>query len=291
MPTLPSYVYIQEHRDAEISRRVQGGLTSALFQGRFAIAEGLAEALDEATSRTSQKVIAFGEVLAEGPTAGRRREAHQQLGEIMHAAVLTSYRRHTRRPGNALYGPQRFNREAHGALDRALADPGNIFKATAEGVEFVNAVGLTRDAKQWARLNYGAGARGRGALAPFEVRFSNLVLDAVGLEEGPRPAFGIPNGRWLDAEGNRVGGDASSRGAHAFFPGGNKGARGIAGAKRTTKGITGWNFLDAGVTAFALEFSGVYRELFRDLVDKSIQRGRNFAIRPDPFSTRFTKFR
>lgn len=273
MPTLP-FIPDSDVRRAEVTRRVQQGLRAALFGAEFSVADALSAALESANSATAQQVIAFAEALGQGPSAAARRTANHTLGVMMADSVIRSYRSRKGQMRHADYSPPRRNRFANGRLEAALADQDNIFRASAEKLEFINEVGLTRAARQWARLNWGAGDAGTGSLAPTEVRFSNLVIASIGLQEQARPAFGIPPGFWKNAEGKSVPGGTGRN--DAFYP-----TR--VGPMRPTVGIRAWNFLDAGTARLARELGPVHQRLFRDVVDASKRVGRPFVatvVRP-----------
>lgn len=288
-----------DDRAGIVQRRLQRGVDDALFGMFEAIGDAISQAADEATSRTSQRLLDFAEFLSGGDSARYKLAAHETLGRMMHDSVLRSYRSHKR--AAAVYSPPSPTRVQPGALGKALADPTNIYRATADGLLFVNETGLARDALQWARLNYGAGQRGKGSIGPFSVRFSDLVVAEFGLDEPARPGFSIPRGYFWDGESIVA---AGGRGQHAFYPAGvgplgksaklsqrgrgrgdNAGNLSIS-QRRPTQGIAGWNFLDKGIERLAENFGPVYERMYRTVFEAEVSRGgrvfQTIMVRPHP---------
>lgn len=275
-----------DDRAGIVRRRLARGVNDTLFGMFEAIGDAISQAAEEATTRTSQRLLEFAEFLASAESGRYKLEAHETLGRMMHDAVLRSYRGHKR--AAALYSPPSPTRMQTGALGKALSDPANIYRATVDGIFFLNETGLSRDALQWARLNYGAGKRGKGSIGPFQVRFSDLVVAEFGLDEPARPGFTIPRGYFWDGESIVAPG---ARGQHPFYVAGvgplgkttklaqsgrGRGANALnlsIGQKRPTQGIAGWNFLDKGIERLAENFGPVYERMYREVFAASVSRG------------------
>lgn len=256
----------------------------------------IAEAVRAATRVTSQQMLELARVFEQGIDPGRRQDALQQLGEMGQDSVLRSYRATKGRSvsGYRSGSGNKYQRYAGGRMERALADPA-FFTATPDTLDFINIALLDKRAAQWARLNFGAGTEGRGSSTTEPIRFGTLVIAALSLQEDPRPAMILPTGYFTDASGNPVGGRATPG---AFYPIGTGPHRGRSHSdregnrvrtpmvSRRTVGFEGRQFLDAGVSRIAREFSDVYQNLYKDLY-----RQGDVAIRPYRLRTRAVPFR
>jgi len=229
---------------------------------------GIADALAQVNRATAKQVIATLEAIEADLAPHTRVTIFEELAAKARRSILASYRQTRRRGGPAGYrmDARRVTnrRYAGGALARGLADP-NVIRGHADGIDFVNVPVLTRYARQWARINFGALPAGGGSTARFEVRWSNLVIATMGLDGPPREAFSIPAGRgqkgyWLNgafypsSEGPLGGGSGGSAGERRALR-----SEAIWLTKRPTKGIEARNFLDAGLERIAVELPNALR--------------------------------
>lgn len=257
----------------------------------------LVAAVEHANTRTSRQVVALAEVFGRGLAPGERQAMFQAIGEGARRSVQASYGATVTRRKKAAgrYPYQRVHprnrRYAGGKIKEAIRQP-NFFRATPDGLDFINVTELNRRARHWARLNAGAGSVGRGSRRRFEVRFSNLVVASLGLEMDPRPAFTMPRGFWFNREeGQRVAAGANPRGTDEFYPmsevpfGGGKprannrlgdkprGRNPRTGRGTPTRGIEARNFLDAGVARIARELPIQYENLYGRLWERAVIAG------------------
>lgn len=175
-------------------------------------------------------------------------------------------------------------RYSGGRLRRALNSP---LQATAavNGVSFLNETLLDTVAKQWARLNFGAGPRANSAPRGFggavrapdlSLKFFDAVLAESGVATGklvhpygPKGAFKIPTGLWLDRGPSVQAPNMARRGQDAFFPSNNiyealKKARKENKGKdirlknyqigKITQGVAAWGFIEAGLSSLSRNF-------------------------------------
>lgn len=173
-----------------------------------------------------------------------RLRIHQQAGLAGQLSTLKSYDSSRGRKGGPRgyrAGEGRWPRYSGGVLRAALASS-DFFQVTADGIQFINADRLNNDAKQWARLNFGAAPAGEGSLPPQTVRMGDTEIGQIGLNEGPRPAFLIPKGIWRDGAFHPFGEDATTRMTQPF-----QATDTVLKDKKPTKGIEARNFLDRGV--------------------------------------------
>lgn len=165
-----------------------------------------------------------------------------------------------------------------GGLGRAVKDDGFAY-ATAHGIHFADVSILNREAKHWARLNFGAGKAGQGSPnGVFRLRFDERIIGPpVGFRDQPRAGFSMPGG-FFDDEGNFSTPKREFRGAstgNEFRPAAitlvKTTTRGGPGAKETvrikkrmpTVGIKARHFLDAGLAGLEATFPVEYEAYFK----------------------------
>jgi hypothetical protein len=180
-------------------------------------------------------------------------KVNQEVASLAIEAMLARYdeKHHAGEPYRA-NAPGKLKRYAGGVLRNAIAQP-SMAEATLNGITFLNTSLLDQYARQWARLNFGAGQAAGGGVA--NVRPSVKLVAAALEEKGftgatadlgfkPRGGWVIPKGVWVtDPSGpggmqtrfrgkiaidefenpfkGIVSPDAGQRGNHYFFP--NKG--------------------------------------------------------------------
>lgn len=190
---------------------------------------------------------------------------------------------HRARARGAGLGYRTGERFTGGKLRAALASP-NQAQVSLDGVTFINTDILDQAAKQWARLNFGAGSRagiggGGTPYAAIDVsRFGVTTAffeDALGgsipsfdatLPFGPKGAFYMPAGIWSTGSeaGSAIRGQVppGERAGQAFFPLSQIDASGLDknAAKKIfsnrqkrilTKGVQAWGFLEVGASSLA----------------------------------------
>lgn len=234
---------------------VEGALVASLTQA-------VIQAGEQVSVKQSQQLKALGKALsADLIPPGRRQEAHQKIGRAAQLSTQQGYvnRSARRNTPSTRMNPRdaRNRRYAGGALLRAIQAP-DFFRATANGLEFINVNRLDKEARQWRRLNFGAGSVAGAAPGRSEVRWSGMVVAQLGLAPDARPAFRIPKGYWING--------------NDFYPRGEAPRGSTKGARRQraglTAGIVASNFLDAGVRRIADEFPLEYQRMYAELVAK-----------------------
>lgn len=263
-----------------------------------ATADAVLGAAAAANSHTARQVGALAEVFARGLAPNERQRMNQALGEMGQRSVLASYDQSVtarqNKLGNAFPYRRRAvgrnRRYAGGMLRSVLAAP-SFFRATPDSLLFINEARLNKAAKQWARLNAGAGARAGSARRPMEVRWSNVVVGVLGVGMAPRPSYSMPRGYWFArSEGAVVSASAGRRGRDEFYPAGTGPFRGRTrverrvkggdpagpglmagrGGKRPSKGFRGRQFLDAGTDRIADQYPKLLSQLYRNLWDAGV---------------------
>lgn len=222
--------------------------------------------------------VLFSDVAFVRQQGGAITKAHRDVGEAARRSTQNAYthRRFRRPPGSYRLDDSGQNqRYAGGALRNALGSGKGHVDADEYGLRFLNTAILDEEAKQWRRLNYGAGGKAGEAPTPFPLQWGGMVVATLGLPADPRPAFRIPKGYWVGADGKRVG---AGGGGDRFFPVGttsaeiNKGEsfRGRPSPARMTAGIAASNFIDAGVRRIANELPAAYLRLYANWVDNNL---------------------
>lgn len=216
------------------------------------------------TSRTSRQMVTFFQEISQGPGEAQAAAAHEELADQMKRSVVASWGQAKGKLRPAVYDPQRASRDS-GGMEKAVHEP-ELAVGTAQGVEFGPIAMLDRDARQWARLNFGALPTGQGSNERFSVRFSNLPAIQYVFDEPARPPYGLPRGGFKGPDGKWQGhGEGIPTGA--FYPRGGP-------QQFATRGNVGYNYLDAGIRRFFELLPTVYGRLFRNVLEPSQRRGR-----------------
>lgn len=237
-----------------------GRSTAAAIQAGIAraVADGI-EAAGPGISRELRKLER--EIRKEGLSSDVRLRIHQQQARNAQRTILGSYdsslgKNRTSPVGYRADDTGINKRYSGGALRRALADPAFV-GATADSVLIANTSLLNRRAKQWRRLNFGAGGVGGGSAPPTQIKARGpdgrpVVLGSIGLNEGPSPGFRIPPGVWMEGAFYPYGSmvrpsrfETDSEGNLRRKPGFR------VQTARQTRGVKNRNFIDAGLRTVA----------------------------------------
>jgi hypothetical protein len=127
------------------------------------------------------------------------------------------------------------NRLAGGVLRSALGRS-DFFSATAEGLDWGNIDILNTAARDWHRIAFGAGGRGSGINTQYQIDFEGMLMMIFGIDQGPSPGFGMPEGQWFDAGEHRQ--DDGARGTGIFYPGAYTKEKYVGGKGAYTMDIT-----------------------------------------------------
>lgn len=241
--------------------------------------------------------------------AGAFRSMFDQVGQKAMLASYTSYKRRPFQTGAGSYRAEeqgKWKRDAGGKLEKALKSR-NMFVATKDGLLFINRQHLDIAARQWYRLNFGAGYVGQQGRRPrsYSLSLFNTPGGKISLKDyQPSIGFKIPAGLWSkgglgatvnlssvrlpgQARGDQLepigyieskyGKGTTGKIKQAFAKQGVK--RFPAMRKRISKGIRATGFLDAGISVISREAPRGLEKLFADLAEESIGRGRNRTTR------------
>lgn len=238
-----------------------------------AISEITGGELAKATKNLRNMVKLFGDSATNGEAIA---SVNERIAETMRIAVQEAYVANVIdvRSAPSYREGDRFA----GRLYSALKSP-SMAVGTAHGIEFINTGLLDQTARQWARLNFGAGpAEGRtGAHWPrprAAIRFGSQVGIPLALTNPPRPNFNVPQKGF---------GHFTSTGE--FFlgrPTGPKGGTRTVGgypeAVPSARGIAPRRFLDAGLVALGKNFGPMYQQHFKEAVESSLAKGQEVIV-------------
>lgn len=200
---------------------------------------------------------------------------HRNAATQAQAAILSAYRGRNRRNPVQPYrsdAPGKWKRDSNGAMERALNST-DFFKATASGLGFINMDAMDRAARQWYRLNFGAGPAGsttpRPGAFPLQVLGRNTGLSLSLRGNTPSGAYMIPAGVWRP----RGGGSEFIPIGYLAEIGRTVGARNsarVASKKRMSVGFPGYNFMDAGMDDLAAGLSKGYSLLAQSWFQEAV---------------------
>lgn len=258
----------------------------------------------EATGKIATVMDLYAEVLKSNYRNRRRRmnRVNQIVAADVRERVLVAYDQRVKsgRSGPSGYranAPGKWKRYAGGKMELGLEDPGFI-NTGFDGINFANMNVLDRYAKQWYRLNFGAGPRGQGGgrYRPGEYRL-NLFGQATGAPVSLKQykasaAYRVPAGLFFDPNTGSVQNLSGSRRRRDIFqPKGapvedklrkklsNRQGRSYGLVKSGTpvwkggmsRGFAGYHFLDAGVRRLAGIWPLAMLRLIEEWVEEASQ--------------------
>jgi len=253
------------------------------------MASMVAEAAMASSGATSEVLAQIG-VFYDAAVRSRRpslANAYEDVGKQANIAVSQRYRKSAGRGGPGPYRANasgKYKRDSGGKLGRALTSE-RMYLATPTGISYVNRPFLDSQARQWYRLNFGAGQRGRDSVRPASrtaIFFGQRTSLDIGLQGfSASPSFKMPAGFFQDSRGTVKGFDPSRRGKDKFNPagflqGGQNMMKNAAGQELraiTTQGITARNFLDAGTDVIARGMPLVTTEFLRGVLEEAFASG------------------
>jgi hypothetical protein len=255
-----------------------------------------AEALDEATRG--------------GQGSARLMQMYEAVGRKAQSATVDAYKRskYIKLGMSYRYGdPGKYRRFSNNALLNALQSP-TFYRVGPDGLSFINAPMLDRAAKQWYRLNFGAGSKANKGASP---QMPEIVMFGQRIGRGPdlskfRPSrpFGMPAGMWSDDLKEKTSsGIKQVKNGRAFYPRflmqtkdgfwgkaqrDEKGkvvpVKGAISAKRAefpvgiTKGIAAARFLDVGVASINRNLPMALESLMFEWVEQAAGKARKRSL-------------
>ena len=195
---------------------------------------------------------------------GRITKIHQSAAELAQKSVLKSYDSITRVSPRHISRPKRSRK---GALRGAIAAK-SFYEARWDGVGFINAVSLDRQAKHWYRLNFGAGDRGESSPRPSQYRmeFFGQELGSISLAfNRPSDSFSIPTGVWIGSD-KRPTNALSGATFLTYSMADEKGllVNEFLRFEQETRGIAAQNFFESGMATLATQIPAGWNLLIRE---------------------------
>jgi len=260
-PSYQSRVKWTSYAKQQAAQRAKG---RGANQGAIDLQRAFVTASREANARTSKQLVALGRWFENNARNGAAtQDLHQRILEMGQRSTAASYNQTRKGPSGYRQG----SRFSGGKLRRAINSP-NFIQATPGQMSFINATHLNNEARQWARLNFGAGERGRASPTArmYPLQISNLVIDAIGLQQGPSPDFLIPVG-YVNAQGEFHLGypPAGQRREDLRIVRRRAGEPGV-GLRKQTRGIRATHFLDRGIERISRELWPNYQRFLADLI-------------------------
>lgn len=143
----------------------------------------------------------------------RIKTVHREVGQHAIDKIVAAYNTRSGQRKSGSYrtddsGPGgRSYRDSGKVLLKALQDP-RMFRVARDGIDFLDPAFLDSRARQWYRLNFGAGAAGgrtrKGSTARMTM-FGKRVGGDISLNRfGPSRPFTMPAGFWVDGTAGRL---------------------------------------------------------------------------------------
>lgn len=224
------------------------------------------------TKASAKTLVAFVQGTRDGLPALEAEvlKVHQRVAEEAQEAILDAY-------DESLLGTPPYR--AHALLSKNRRYAGGILRSVLASSSFVSYdekgiyIGNTREldarARQWRRLNYGAGGAAGAGAEVVTLRWSNQEFYMV--EPGAaRPAFRIPQGAWFGQEfypvselmaRHRLVSHMTGRAPSSTIGG----QEGILQRPRMTRGIRGRHWLGAGLIKIAEALPQGYNDAMKTL--------------------------
>lgn len=263
----------------------------------FATRGIVADAAAQAQGEVAKILGLYGKALTSQYRNRRKRMTtiNRKVGEDAQRFSLQAYEARVNQKNTPAYRATangKWHRYAGGKMKKAISDP-EFFRAAWDGVYFGNSNVMDRHAKQWYRLNFGAGPKGSTGpykAGEYRLRFFGEASGApVSLREyRPSEAYYMPRGLFLNRNSAIPQKLGASRG-DVFHPRrapatqfSQRGARSIRSNRDIigkewrgglTAGFGGFHFLDAGVKRIAATWPIGLTRMIQEWVDEADRVG------------------
>jgi hypothetical protein len=242
--------------------------------------------LNAATARTSKTLIAFIRLMEKAVSdelVSQVEEVNRQIASQAHNAILERYLESLIGTPTYRTNPlhEKNRRYAGGVLEGIIASS-NFVTADADGIYVADVEALNAGARQWKRLNYGAGEAAGGEPGSVTVRWSDLEAFTLSEPGEARPGFMLPPGSWVGDEfyptSELKGADnlehIERRFGHLRDSRGSLLSSGVVARNRSwrpTRGIRGEHWLLAGLEVIADQLPELYGRMFKEFFAKADQ--------------------
>ena len=167
----------------------------------------VSEVAAKSSFEVAQAMSLYGEVLRSNyrNRRGRMTRINKEVGLDAQQRTLDAYDKRVNRKKTPAYRANasgKWKRYAGGRMRKAIADP-QFFRASYDGIFFGNQNVMDRQAKQWFRLNFGAGPRAKSGpyrAGEYRLRFFGEATGAPVTLRGYGTAAGysMPKGLFLN---------------------------------------------------------------------------------------------
>ena len=213
---------------------------------------------------------------------------HERAARGAQQAIVDAWREGHSAPYRI--GKGRNQRDAGGALLRAVSSP-NFYRAANDGVDFINPVWMDSQARQWYRINFGAGTRGL-TTPPGQVARLSILGQTTTVSPLARFKAGaatpLPPGWWAHGgDGQPIEFDGSRRGSgDAFYLRSSLKRKGIPSdlfpflshSPTPSLGFAGNRYLDVGIARLYENLGKEYENLIQSwLKEWKVDRSGPFA--------------
>lgn len=254
-----------------------------------ALRDVVAAAATQLTGEAAEVMTTFATTLQKEyrNRRGRMTRMHQDIGLEAQQRVISAYSSRVNPRGTPPYratATGKYKRYAGGKMLQALSDP-QFFSASYNGISFINNAVLDRKAKQWYRLNFGAGAEGRsGQYKPkeYRIRFFDTAVGTISLKGyEPSKPYAIPSGFFVSPQSGKTVRAGGSRG-DIFVPLRSSSAKTVRRKlpgpvpKRhlykggMSRGFGGFHFFDPGVAYIARAWPAASTALLNEWVSEAV---------------------
>lgn len=233
------------------------------------IAQAALAALQEAGLRATMTFAAFLEALTQGIRGiGSDLAAENAvIAQAAKEAVLKTfedtskktetYRTSARRSGNIRYA---------GKILQGFLEGEEFITSNAEGIDMGPISRMNDVARQWQRLNYGAGDAAGSPGQPASATIGDLDI-TVEDPRGPRPEFVLPAGAWI---------------GNAFYPSSELPAGFRISVKKNTptRGIAAQHWTDAGAQVIVEQIGPALLKLLTRVWEDATEKAHSASIGP-----------
>lgn len=246
------------------------------FVTTIAIQDIVAEAIAQAAITQLSVAKTLGPVVNQEIAASRGLllQKNTVVAERAQNAIVAKYSSRRTQGGPAGYrrnAPGKYQRDAGGKLLKALSSP-EFMTITADGVLLGNKAWLDSQARQWYRLNYGVKPRAGRRPGVFNMKFFGGVTPVSLAANQPNETMLMPAGGFSkDGQFTPVG--YARRNGRPYRDANSRPIK-ITTAGGPTKGVSAWNYLDAGLAVLARDLPLAWERHYRDVLRTSAGRAR-----------------
>lgn len=234
---------------------------------RVEVARSLRQVVADAGDTASRSFRAFAAGMDVG-AKGDLAQVHRRIAANARDAIRAEYEYEVDSV-RTVEPYKRFNRLS-GQLGKVVRRR-DLVRGDAEGVHFIDAGTLDKEAAHWRRVNFGAGSQAGEQPAPIPIRLFGEALQMASFDIGPSRGFSLPKGFFIQG-GRAVIPNSNYRGAGSvgpFIPNRKSPYR-----PAPTEGIRGRHFLEAGLESMRHDFPNMYADLLAEWIARGSRKAK-----------------